>query len=271
MTNLDRTFTALLREATFTKEVLGAGATQIRTANYAHQGIYAQAFAGLSVGLERIGKLCLMLDHYIEYNGRFPDFNYLKNSIGHKLKLLQTRASEIAHQRKVKFHFLAELNHPLHFAILQILHAYADGDRYSNINILIGAKQQDDPIAAWFTHVDSYIFENLITQKRKEQIIKNASTLQRAIGPAAVFHTAETGEQISNIAEASFRTGMYEAIAPHRQFFVLQIIRYWVEPLCELGDKAQALDSQEIPFFSEIFCGFYNSDQYLKSRKTWIF
>jgi hypothetical protein len=52
-------FKALLKEARFTKEMLGSGATQIRKANYATKGVYFQAFTNLSTGLERIGKLCL--------------------------------------------------------------------------------------------------------------------------------------------------------------------------------------------------------------------
>ena len=58
----NNTFNALLKEAQFTKEILGAGATQIRNANYARKGLYFQAFTSLSTGFERIGKLCLMLD-----------------------------------------------------------------------------------------------------------------------------------------------------------------------------------------------------------------
>lgn len=265
----NQTFVALLREATFTKNMLGAGATQIRVANYANHGAYAQAFAGLSVGLERIGKLCLMLDHYIEHDGQFPDFKYLKNSVGHKLELLYERAKKIAFQRDIDFQFLESLDHPIHDAILKILHAYAEGDRYSNINNLIGSKQKGDPIADWFTKVDSYIFKNLITQRRKEKIAGGALAAQKLMPFAAVLHTAETGEVISSVEEASFRTGMYNAVAPHRQFFVLQIIRYWVELLWGIGMKAQALGRQEIPFFGEIFAAFYNHDRYLRSRRTW--
>jgi hypothetical protein len=101
-----------VREATFTKEVLCAGATQIRNANYSLPGVYAQAFAALSLGLERIGKLCLMLDFYIENEDRFPDFEYLKKRIGHKLELLQSRSVEIIEKRKISFRFLDKIEHP---------------------------------------------------------------------------------------------------------------------------------------------------------------
>ena len=82
MSHLNSTFVALLKEAQFTKELLGAGATEIRRASYATKGVYFKSFTSLSTGLERIGKLCLMLDHYIETGGRFPDFNYLKMRSG---------------------------------------------------------------------------------------------------------------------------------------------------------------------------------------------
>ncbi len=105
----NETFNALNREAQFTKEILGAGATQIRNANYARKGVYFQSFASLSTGLERIGKLCLMLDFYIDNNGQFPDFNYLKNDIGHKIDLLYQKSIEVKQRRGITHRFLQDL------------------------------------------------------------------------------------------------------------------------------------------------------------------
>ena len=71
MQDFSPTFKALLNEANFTKQMVGAGAMQIRRAGYANKGSYFQAFTSLSTGLERIGKLCLMLDYYLEHQA-FP-------------------------------------------------------------------------------------------------------------------------------------------------------------------------------------------------------
>jgi hypothetical protein len=241
-------------------------------ANYSTPGVYAQAFSALSLGLERMGKLCLMLDFYIENNGKFPDLDSLKSKIGHKLELLQSRSAEIIERREISFQFLDRLEHPIHCAIRKVLHNYAEGDRYSNINLLVGAKQQSDPIATWHSSVDMYIFENLISERRKDQIRKNANIIEAMMsGTGIIFHTAETGETIRSFKDGSFRAGMFKAVAPHRQLYVLQIIRYWVELLWELGSKAQTLGQQEIPFFGEIFGGFYNDDAFFKSRKVWTF
>jgi hypothetical protein len=132
---LTATFKALLSEAQFTKELLGSGATQVRQANYATKGIYFQAFTSLSTGLERIGKLCLIVDHYIENNGTFPDLNYLKHHIGHKLRVLYEKSQAVVAKRSIRLRMTNDLSDPVHQAILNVLHNFAQGDRYSNIDL----------------------------------------------------------------------------------------------------------------------------------------
>lgn len=100
------TFKALNKEAQFTKEMLGSGATQIRNANYATKGIYFQAFTSLSTGLERIGKLCLMLDHFIDHSGQFPDCDYVKNKIGHKIGVIYDKSLDVISRRSITMKFL---------------------------------------------------------------------------------------------------------------------------------------------------------------------
>ncbi len=265
------TFKALLKEAQFTKEMLGTGATQIRFANYTTKGIYFQAFTSLSTGLERIGKLCLMLDHYIETEGSFPTLKEMKHQIGHKLELLYERSQEVVHKRSVKLRFMPDLSRPEHLAILRVLHHFAEGDRYSNIDILVGSSSSVDPVERWFDEVDSILYETRVSQKKKEQIAQNAWLGAQLIGSISfVQHISEKGETITDFEDSSRRTGMWEAVAPYRQLAVLQVIRYWTELLGELGYEAQRLPGGEnIPFFGEVFGMFYNEDSYLRKRKTW--
>jgi hypothetical protein len=270
MAFLNPTFLALLKEAQFTKELLGAGATQIRLANYGSKGIYFQAFTSLSTGLERIGKLCLMVDHYIETGGSFPDFNYLKNEIGHKLVLLYERSQVVVARQSISLRYLPNLSDPVHTAMLKVLHDFAEGDRYSNVNILVGSRRTNDPVAAWFNEVDLALFNTRVTHRRRQTIANNATIVNQLMSPHTfVLHTSETGTEITDLEEASSRTGMYEAVAPYRQLYTLQIIRYWVELLTELGYMAQSLGKEDIPFFGELFAAFNNEDAYMRTRKTW--
>lgn len=269
MPSLSETFNALNKEAQFTKEMLGAGATQIRNANYAFKGIYFQAFTSLSTGLERIGKLCLMLDYYIDHNGQFPDFNYLKNEIGHRIALIYEKSLSVVAKRSIRFDFLRSLDDPIHQAILNVLSEFAQGDRYSNIDLLIGSKRQSDPIASWFKQVDEPLFESRVTERKKQSIRTRAAAVATMLrSHTMVLHTSETGNGITDIEDASVRTGIQQTVAAYRQLYVLQVIRYWAELLVSLQYRAMQT-SNDIPAFSEIFALFYNDDSYFRTRKVW--
>lgn len=264
------TFKALNKEAQFTKEMLESGATQIRNANYAAKGIYFQAFTCLATGLERIGKLCLMLDHFIDHNGHFPDFNYMTKEIGHKIGVIYNKSQAVISKRSITMQFLSNLDDPIHQAILRILAEFAQGDRYSNIDLLVGSKRQSDPIASWFKEVDMPLYDTRVSKKKKETIHGNAAVIAAMLSPhAIVVHTSEAGGDINNIEDASLRTGMQKAVAPYRQLYVLHVIRYWVELLFSLQYTAMQTGSADIPFFSEVFASFYNDDFYIRTRKTW--
>ena len=268
--NLSETFIALSNEAQFTRDMLGGGATQIRKANYAQKGVYFQAFTSLSTGLERIGKICLMLDHYIKNNGEFPDINYMKREIGHNIFLLYEKSLKISAEYAISFNYQNELNGDIHQNILKILSEFALGDRYSNINVLVGVRQAHDPISLWFNKVDTPLFEKHVAKQRKEKIVQNAQLIDHLTSQfVRVMHISETGSLIQQVEEGSFRTGMYEAVAPYRQLYVIQIIRFWAELSRGLQYKAMELCNQDIPFLSEIFAPFYNPDAYIKTRKTW--
>jgi hypothetical protein len=262
------TFRAFLKEATFTRQVLGAGATQVRDANYAAQGQYFLAFTSLSTGLERIGKMCLMIDHFLDH-GQFPSQGQMRREIGHQISLIYEKTASIVAARGLALSFLKDLQDPIHASILSALSQFAEGDRYSNINLLVGSSAPGDPIALWHETVDKPIFVARVRRQRKQRILSNAANIASAMGAwSAVIHIAETGETISSLEEASVRTGVFEALAPYRQLYVVQIIRYWVEVLMCLQDRTST--GSDLPHFGEIFALFYNDDSYIRSRKTWL-
>ena len=265
-------YKAFLNEALFTKEILGLGINQIRKANYATKGIYYEAFVCLSTGLERIGKLCLILDYYINSNGALPNLKYIKKGIGHDLVKLYKKSEEISKIHKINFRFHFDHNEEIYKRILVILSQFAMGDRYSNIDVLSKEIKQSDSMTLWHNNVDSFIYEHYVSDKKKIQIDDNAELINAMVGDLMlVQHISENGKTISNVKTASKMTGVQEAIAPYRQLFVLQIIRYWSELIIGLGHIAQSVNIKEleIPYFSEVFGGFCNNDSYFKSRKTW--
>lgn len=263
------TFKALLNEADFTKEILISGVSQIRKANYSQKGYYFESFTSLSTGLERIGKLCLLLDCYIQNGGQFQDLKHLKNKFKHDLNLLYLESKNISHRLRIQFKYLDNLDFSIHQKMISILSKFAIGDRYSNIDILDTKSKINDPIAEWHNNIDKKIYEEMISKSKKEQISSNAQMIENAmLNSGKITFISEDGTIMNDFKSSSLLIGMKNAIIPYRQLYITQIIRYWVELLTKLQYIAIQLGKQEIPFFNEMFAVFYNDDAFLKSRKN---
>jgi len=264
---MNEIYRSLINEAQFTGEVLGSGISHLGEVNYAKRGKYFESFTSITTGLERLGKLCVLLDYFIHNNGEFPADKRMRK-IGHDLNDLYKISREIQQRNNIHFSFLSELNDSIHIEILTILSKFAKGDRYSNINFLTSDGAKTDPIKEWYEKVEIPLFASRVSKKKQFQILCNAEIAQQTLGGVAnVFHLSETGDDIMEINEASFKTGMSEATAKYRRLYMAQIIRYWVELLKELQYKAMQLNKQEIPWLNECFTIFYNEDNYLLTRK----
>jgi len=263
------TFKSLSKEAAFAFDILNSGVTQIRKANYAKKGIYYQSFINLSVGIERVSKLCILLDFYIKNNGQFPNDKFLRK-IGHDINKLYTMSLDIKKEYSFEFQFMDNLDSEIHQNILSILSDFAVKDRYENLNNLVNAKQENNTISIWFNNVDMKLFEKHISKNKKLKIINNAKIISDLCSPfMLVQHTSEDDDNINEVEEASLRTGIYEAVCPYRQLYIAQIIRFWTELLRALQYEAMEIGKEDIPYFSDMFGCFYNKDSYLRSRKNY--
>lgn len=261
-------FLALLNEAQFANETLASGATQIRKAAFYSKGLYFLAFTSLSVCLERIGKLCLILDYAISNSGEYPSVQFIRNQIGHNLVSLYEHSQLIKQQRNFQFTFAQALDNELHQEALLILSDFARGERYSNIDLILTGKASS-PVARWFDKIDKKLFALKVSEKKKRKIAYEAAEMHELTKDIAYFdHILEDGTRITKPGDYYFGVSFAQAIFPYRQLLVLQIIRYWVELTMELGRAAMASDI-EVPFFSEIFAQYFNPDSYLRTRKTW--
>lgn len=127
-----------------------------------------------------------------------------------------------------------------------------------------------DCIEQWFHNVDMPLYNRHVSPKRKADIQYKAELIGNIMNQFTMTHfTTEDNKELTNVVEGSQRTGMWEAVAPYRQFYMLQIIRYLAELLIGLGYKAMTIHPEDIPYFSEIFGLFYNDNTYFRSRKTW--
>ena len=259
-------FKALLNEGQFTHELLANGITQLGKVNYAKKGLYFSSFSLLSTGLEKISKLCFILDYHLE-NGIFPTDEVLKFHIGHDLEKLYNKSKEIIKKNEIKFSFRDNLDDKIYTDIISILSRFAKGDRYSNIDFITQSKYQSDPIAEWYLKVDEILYQKRVSKAKKESIERNAKMIGTMMGgSSSALFFSENKKEIRTIEESSLKTGKAKAVAKYRQLYIAHIIRYWVEILRGLTYISIKSRKPDIPFFGEIFSIFNNSDSYLLTR-----
>lgn len=261
---------ALATECSFIEDLLDTGATQIRRANYSRRGLYFQAFTNLSIGIERVGKVCLLVDSALSNKGFFSDAEKLKKNIGHDILKLYRIAKDIVLRNKIEFKFLDNLDSELHQNILKCLNQFSKGDRYYNIDLLVDQTNALSPIRIWRESVDNLIWKNYISNRRKKGIKDRAMIIDTIMGDLAVVrHIKDDDTFLNSVGSSSEETGFYEAVAPIRQLMVLQIIRYWHEIISGLNHQNLSGRKLEIPYLSDYLSAYYNGDKYLKSKKRW--
>lgn len=265
MVNFSNEFIAFSNEAAFAKEILGLGVTQIRKANYAMIGKYYQSFSCLTTGLERIGKLCILLDKILERDLNIPN---LKKDFSHDLTKLYKQLIVIKEKWDLKNKNTMP-PHALLDKILNILTDFACKDRYSNLDFLIGQVTKN-LVELWYKDIDLYIYDHYVTERKKQQIETNAEIISlMANSNVSVVFTGEDNSFINDIRDASIRMGVFDTVAPKRQFLILQIVRFFCNLLSELGSLVQQKQLADVPYFSEIVGCFLCPDDYFKSRKCW--
>lgn len=75
-----------------------------------------------------------------------------------------------------------------------MLSRFGKGDRYANIDLLINNRSYDDPISVWYKDVDLVIFQEKISDKKKDKIKTNASLIHALTSEFVMI--AHTGEDV---------------------------------------------------------------------------
>lgn len=265
----------LHREASLVNQLLGAGATAIRRANYADgRGQYYVAFFTLSTGLERLSKLILVADFAIKNDGSLPTQDKLKR-FGHNLVSLLSAVEHTIKDNQLDLNYCRPSD-DISKAIVGCLQSFANAKqgRYANFNALSNPEYDTnlEPMRKWWIDVGETILEKHFRGKRAENKVRtNARVIDQMIGSfTMVMHSNEIGDSMTDVETASVRTGETEYVQRYGQFYVLSLIRWLSETWCQLVRLAHYQKGYSV--FSghhEFFWPYTNDDRYLKSRKTW--
>ena len=265
---------AIRRESALVRDLIGSGATALGSANYADKlGQYYTAFFGLSVGIERLCKLVLVVDHALRHRGAMPAESVVRQ-YGHCLTKLMNTIDRLALESGVQLTYqrpkdLIALN------IVGCLDSFADArrGRYANFGSLDTPSLNDDePIRNWWEIVAATIlarhYENKPIQR---QVESRATVIDSMISEySQVLFMDESGQTMQDVKTASIRTGQTKVVQRYGRYHALTIVRWLSDVYSQLARSAAYHHRIDAFFGSWEFLQTYTvDDHFLKNRKVW--
>ncbi len=265
---------SIRREAKLVCQLLGSGATSLGRASYGDQmGEYYTAFFGLTIGLERLAKLILVVDHAIKNGGTMPKEKVIKK-YGHKLARLLAAAADVEAKHGLKLKYKRPTG-PISAKIVDLLDSFADAarGRYANFAALGDPNlSREEPIARWWEEVAKLILKSHYERKPiQARVEAKARAVHGILSPISmVLDNNESGDIIQDLDTATLRAGQTEIVQKSGRFYTLTVVRWLSELMSELA--LQAYSTHQIDAFSglwEYLEPYIVPDKYLKNRKVW--
>lgn len=256
-----RQMTRLYDEILFTRQLLGHGLTYLRKSSFINKGIYFNSFNSLCLGLERLCKICLILD-YVRENGKYPEHDYIRK-FGHDLEKLILKVESISVDR-------CEFTE-LHMMIISHLSNFSNSKgRYSNINFITEG-ETIDPINEWHD-IDKYIVDNLFTdsdKKKFKKLVTYYQSIDKCIPTIVCGHESDSRENIASSDEFFQQYARFEVVSGYRVLFIIQIIEKLFHILLNVNDRlSRDFYVSELGRVFAVF--FYGTDSEKRKRMNFI-
>jgi hypothetical protein len=256
-------FSLLQRESFLIRANIYSGLEALRKSTTFKKSYYYQAFFSLSVGIERLGKLIIILD---QHPNKVELKTYSHNLVGivNLLTALEEKW-EIVNQN--------ELDCEIQKSIIDCLDAFAMGERYFYLDFFssknktaLHQKNSIDPLVRWHLNVSEKIL-----QKHKKNIgtvswdyESLAKDLKEFI---SVFQTDELDNEmtITQILE-----NKSEKINKYCVWYTVKILVRMVNALTKISDYHIACKSLACPCFFEFFSELYMDKSAILKKKIWL-
>jgi hypothetical protein len=275
-----KTFSAtwflLEQEGLLAQACLCNGLTALRRANLGEKkGLFYSAFFELSIGIERVLKLTLILDHMAR-NQLVPPDSKTVEDYGHKLRALFDAAKAVCVARNVSALDGFEPS-SLPMEILGFLDDFAHpGGRYSNINKLTGHRHQTmlDPIAQW-GEIASQIMRTLATSRERELAQMNGRVASLAFGDAAASLMSDLDQNHMDVAPLHVRASELDTAAKYAIYALITLIAALRDVLDSLSHSAWAINptggsgAMEVPVMKEFLQFAWDDRPYVMRKRKW--
>ncbi len=268
VSNFPESFLLLQQEGYLISSCLGTGLTDLRAAHVHNKGAFYTALFNLSVGLERLMKALIIMEHMLNNNLNVPSKKQLKG-YGHNISELYDCCASIAHNRNFDFPNKDALN-PVQRELLSLLSGFAQTARYHNLDALNQSHFGKDPLVHW-SEILLAILEHDVSQRQKNKILGQAHLVASAIGDDTFTLMHGLDKHPLSTEEALALPGLHDQATKFAVLHLVNILASLRELTSEISHLAYTVKTPAPPFpqMQEFIEWIWDDRQYVLRKKKW--
>lgn len=266
---VEPSYLLLQQEGFLIQSCITLGLSDLRSANVSDKGKFYSASFHLSIGLERLMKASLIIDHMLSHNMSAPTIKEMKKK-GHNLTELFDSVGSLQ---------LSTGANPVPsfprtgtaYDILTLLSDFAQNTRYFNLNSLSESQMVDDPLIRWAT-VYSKILSEDVTDKKRKRIEQQSAVMAAMIGNTVTVLAHDLEKQPLDVRNALASPQLQDAAAPHAVYHVATLIdplRNVLDAVCHHAHHVSGGRSGAVPDMGEFFHWLWMDRPSILRKKRW--
>jgi hypothetical protein len=275
-TNFSQAWFFLQQESYLIASCIGGGLTAVRKAPW-DKGEWYNSFFQLSIGLERLMKAIIIVDHINRGQIHTLTKDDLKKKFGHNLITQFTHVGTISVPATPPSAAVPTVPNPVSvvshsstgYAILEFLSKFGVGTRYHNLDSLVSAPTGVDPLTDWKTILDRILSED-VTQRRLDKVAFESDLMahRAASGVVVISHGLD---KTPLDLKGMFQNGpLQNEAARFVVFHLLEIIRPLVECLSDLCHAAYYVPTSDVPEMQEALTfAMVDEKRLILDKKLW--
>jgi len=265
-------FFRLQQEGFLTRSCLATGLTEIRNADIGDKGRYYSGFFQLCIGIERISKLAIIIDH-MSTNNLTPPGEGAIRSHGHRIGDLYIAAANISRRRSDPTALQFNLD-PFCQQILDFLARFADRIRYANLDSLAKGTTEPNPLAEWM-QILIQIIQQDVSKSKRDSILRESRVLAELMKDSAFVLMHDLDDQPLTLQTWLSAPRLQAEAARHATWHVVRLIYPLIELIGNLArsaisvDQASGSELANIPYMYEFYNFLWLDKQHILRKKRW--
>lgn len=261
-------FLLLQQEGYLISSCLAAGLTQVRLANVHDKGAVYGALFNLSIGIERLLKAVVIIDHMLENGLAVPSRRQLKD-YGHDIGELYDTCARIATRRGVPIPERTVLD-SLDQELLSLLVDFAKTTRYHNLDALSSPQSGRDPLAHWGEILIRVLSQD-VPEHQVRKIIGQRTALAKAVDDVMLTVAHGLDQRPLSTEEAFVLPGLHEKAAAHVTWRIVRILSPVRALVDNLSSQSYRLNVSVPPFpqMQEFLQWMFDDRASVLKKKKW--